>query len=163
MKPIYITILSVVVTLVSTVGCSKTTKVTKASAYVSYETTCMGVEHDGSHTLRVWGKGPTKDAAIEQAKKNAVYDILFKGTRGSGECEQRPLVTEVNARERYAGYFNPFFANGGDYLRFVREESANEASRLEAKGSSIYNYGIIATVDREGLRSWLESKGIPHP
>ncbi|MDE5837912.1 MAG: hypothetical protein K2H39_02560, partial [Paramuribaculum sp.] len=116
-------------------ACSKkSTPVVSSAAYVSHETICMGVEHDGSQTLRVWGKGSTKADAIEQAKKNAVYDVLFKGIRGTGECNQRPLVPEVNARERYAKYFNPFFADGGEYNRFVKEESANEASRLEAKG-----------------------------
>ena len=135
---------------------SKTVSVSKASAYVSYEPMCMGVERDGSQTLRVWGKGSTKADAIEQAKKNAVYDVLFKGIPGTGECEKRPLVTEVNARERYSKYFDPFFTDGGEYGKFVKEEKANEASRIEAKGSSIYNYGIIVTVDREGLRRQLE-------
>lgn len=142
-------------------ACSKkSTPVSKASAYVNYEPTCMGVEHDGSQTLRIWGKGSSKSDAIEQAKKNAVYEVLFNGIKGTGECERRPLVSEVNARERYARYFNPFFADGGEYRKFVVEESANEASRLEARGSSIYNYGIIVTVDREGLRNQLERDGI---
>lgn len=142
-------------------ACSKkSTSVVSAAAYVNHETICMGVERDGSQTLRVWGKGSTKADAIEQAKKNAVYDVLFTGIRGNGECNQRPLVPEVNARERYAKYFNPFFSDGGEYNRFVKEESANQASRLEAKGSSIYSYGIIATVDREGLRTQLEKDGI---
>lgn len=149
------------VAMIGMIGCSrKTTSVSKVSAYVSYETVCMGVERDGSQTLRVWGKGSTRADAIEQAKKNAVYEVLFKGIPGTGECEQRALVTEVNARERYSKYFNPFFADGGEYLKFVKEESANEASRLEAKGSSIYNYGIIATVDREGLRDQLVRDGV---
>mgnify|MGYP007016946918 CR=1 FL=1 len=28
---------------------------------------------------------------------------------GSRECSVRPLITEVNAQERYASYFNDFF------------------------------------------------------
>ena len=145
-------------------ACSKkTTSVASSMASTTPETVCLGVERDGSQTLRVWGKGSSKADAIEQAKKNAVYDVLFKGIRGTGECNRHPLVPEVNARERYGIYFNPFFSDGGEYLKFVREESANEASRLEAKGSSIYNYGIIVTVDREGLRSQLEKDGVLKP
>lgn len=153
-----------IVAIASISSCSKkSTNVSKASAYVSYETICMGVEHDGSQTLRVWGKGSTPADAIEQAKKNAVYEVLFIGIRGTGECERRPLVPEVNARERYGKYFNPFFTDGGEYRKFVKEESANKASRLVAEGSSIYNYGIIVTVDREGLRNQLERDGIIQP
>lgn len=150
--------------LAMTAACSKhTTRVAGSAAYVSFETSCMGVEGDGSQTLRAWGKGSNKADAIEQAKKNAVNDVLLKGIKGTGECNQVPLVPEVNARERYAEYFNPFFADGGEYRKFVREESANEASRLEAKGSSINNYGVIVTVDREGLRRQLEADGVLKP
>lgn len=145
-------------------GCSKkTTKVVSSAAYVTFESSCLGVELDGSQTLRAWGKGSSKGDAIEQAKKNAVADVLFKGIKGTGECNQKPLVLEVNARERYAEYFNPFFADGGEYKKFVKEESANEATRLEAKGSSINNYGVIVTVDREGLRRQLEADGVLKP
>ena len=142
-------------------GCSKkTTGVSSIGAYSNFETTCMGVEHDGSQTLRVWGKGTTKADAIEQAKKNAVYDVLFKGIKGTGECNQKPLMLEVNAREKYAKYFNPFFSDGGEYSRYVNLESGNSATILEAKGSSINNYGVIVTVDREKLRNQLEKDGV---
>ena len=30
-------------------------------------------------TLRAWGRGKNRTDAIEQAKKNAVRDVLFKG------------------------------------------------------------------------------------
>lgn len=142
---------------------AKKTEVSSAYAYTSFETTCMGVEHDGSQTLRAWGKGSNKADAIEQAKKNAVYDVLFKGIVGTGECARRPLVGEVNARERYAQYFNPFFSDGGEYRKFVKEEKSGEKSRLEAKAVSQTAYGIIVTVDREGLRKQLEEDGVIRP
>lgn len=145
-------------------SCSKsTTQVSSAAARTRFETTCMGVEQDGSQTLRAWGKGTNKGDAIEQAKKNAVADVLFKGIKGTGECNQTPLVPEVNARERYAKYFNPFFADGGEYRKFVKEETGGNYSRLEAPGSSTTNYGIIVTVDREGLRQQLEKDGVLRP
>ncbi len=142
-------------------GCSKTiTNVTSSTAYTTPEPICIGIERDGSQTLRVWGKGSNVADAIEQAKKNAVYEVLFRGIRGTGECERCPLVPEVNARERYANYFNPFFKDGGEYQKFVTEEVAGKTSCLEAKGSSIISYGVIVTVDREGLRQQLERDGV---
>ena len=76
----------------------------------SFETECISVEQDGSQTLRVWGKGRNRTDAIEQAKKNAVFEILFNGVlKGNKGYNQRPLVTEVNARERYQDYFDIFF------------------------------------------------------
>ena len=81
-------------------GCSSKKSV---SSYHSFESECLGVELDGSETLRAWGRGKNRTDAIEQAKKNAVRDVLFKGVvAGSRECSVRPLITEVNAQERYA-------------------------------------------------------------
>lgn len=156
-------ILAVVLMAVMAACGSKKTEVPSAYAYTTFETTCMGVEHDGSQTLRAWGKGNNKADAIEQAKKNAVYDVLFKGISGNGECARRPLVGEVNARERYANYFNPFFSDGGEYMKFVKEEKSGEKSRIESKASSQTAYGIIVTVDREGLRQQLEKDGVIRP
>ena len=98
-------------------GCSSKKSV---SSYHSFESECLGVELDGSETLRAWGRGKNRTDAIEQAKKNAVRDVLFKGVAaGSRECSVRPLVTEVNAQERYAYYFNDFFRDVGEYLKYV--------------------------------------------
>lgn len=85
------------------------------SSYHSFESECLGVELDGSETLRAWGRGKNRTDAIEQAKKNAVRDVLFKGVAaGSRECSVRPLVTEVNAQERYAYYLTTFLETEGN-------------------------------------------------
>ena len=98
-------------------------------SYHSFESECLGVELDGSETLRAWGRGKNRTDAIEQAKKNAVRDVLFKGVvAGSRECSVRPLITEVNAQERYASYFNDFFRDGGEYLKYVSMEDKKKIS-----------------------------------
>ena len=136
------TALSLAVAVVAIVAaglssCSKhTTQIASSAAYANFETRCLGTEQDGSQTLRAWGKGVSKADAIEQAKKNAVADVLFKGIKDNGPCNTTPLV---------------------------REETGNQASRLEAKGTSINNWGVIVTVDREGLRQQLEKDGVLKP
>ena len=55
---------------------------------------CMGVELDGSQTLRVIGYGKNRADAKEQAMKNAVWTVIFDGIReGVAGCNMRPLVT----------------------------------------------------------------------
>ena len=81
---------------------------------------CLGVELDGSQTLRVQRYGLNRSDAKEQTMKNAVWAVVFDGIReGVSGCNMRPLVTEVNARERYEDYFNVFFADGGEYKKYV--------------------------------------------
>lgn len=156
--------MAAVALLIACGSCSKkTTEVVSSAAYTNFQTTCMGVEHDGSQTLRAWGKGNNKADAVEQAKKNAVNDVLFKGIKGTGPCNTTPLVPEVNARQRYARYFNPFFKDGGEYSKFVKQEKSHETSEIKARGTSVENWGVIVTVDREALRQQLEKDGILAP
>ncbi len=108
------------------------------SARVEFETQCLGVEEDGSQTLRAWGFGRKKKDAVEQAMKNAVRDVLFKGIKeGMDGCNMRPMITEVNARERYADYFNKFFADGGKYKSFVSLKDENKKKSRESVKSSL--------------------------
>ena len=54
----------------------------RLATYQKQEIECLGVEGDGSQTLRVTGTGRNKADAVEQAKKDAVSAVIFKGIRG---------------------------------------------------------------------------------
>ena len=59
---------------------------TSISPFPDMEIECLGTELDGTETLRVQGKGSSKSDAIEQAKKNAVYAVIFQGIRNGAEA-----------------------------------------------------------------------------
>ncbi len=137
-------------------SCRTNTTISNEYAFVSFETECLGVEADGSQTLRAWGKGKNKADAIEQAKKNAVKDVIFKGIKSnSDECNKKPLIFEVNAEEKYETYFNSFFRDGGEYSKYVTSEDENRTSRINAKHSTQESYGIVVRVKRAELRQRL--------
>ncbi len=145
-------------------SCRTNTEIANEYAFTSFETECLGVELDGSQTLRAWGKGKNKADAIEQAKKNAVKDVIFKGiTAGSGECNKRALILEVNAQEKYEYYFNIFFRDGGEYRNYVTSEDENRTSRIKAKNSTQENYGVVVRVKRSELRQRLIDDNIIKP
>lgn len=147
-------ILSTVIIL-SMMSCKTPTHISSDYVYANFQTECMGVELDGSQTLRVFGKGKNKKDAIEQAKKNAVRDVIFKGINaGSSECNKRPLLNEVNALEKYSYYFNPFFKDKGEYASYVKLDE-KRTSRIKSKSNSQENWGVVVTVDREGLKNKL--------
>lgn len=139
--------------------------ISQSAAYTNFETTLMNTEGDGTLTLRVYGKGSTEADAIETAKKNAVRDVIFKGIslKSAGDGPIRPLINEVNARERYAEYFGPFFRDGGEYRKFVKEENTLPGSRMKSSGTSQLNIGVICTVDRDALRQQLIDDGLLDP
>ncbi len=146
--------------LMASAGCKSPMKIDNTAAYANFDVVCLGVDGDGSQTLRVYGKGNNRADAIEQAKRNAVQEILFKGiTSGSGGCNKRPIVTEVNARERYEDYFNKFFVAGGAYTKYVRLDE-KRTSRVQARTKAQEQWGVVVTVDRPGLTRRLKDDGV---
>lgn len=142
-------------------SCHSVKKVEGSNAFGSHTIQCMGVEGDGSQTLRSWGNGKNKADAIEQAKKNAVYEVIFKGiVAGGGECDKRPLINTPNAREKYEEYFDRFFSDGGEYRNFVTNEDENRTSRIKANGGSQQAWSVIVRVKRAELRKQLIADGI---
>lgn len=122
---------------------------------------CMGVELDGSQTLRVFGYGRNRSDAKEQAMKNAVWVVVFDGIReGVSGCDMRPLVTEVNAYERHEDYFNTFFSDGGDYKKYVTLKDTKAYSANKSKDKVGYSYEMTVRVLRSKLKARLKSDKI---
>ena len=143
------------IVILNMMSCKTPIHISSDYASANFQTECMRVELDGSQTLRAFGKGKNKKEAIEQAKKNAVRDVIFKGINaGSSECNKRPLVNEVNAIEKHSYYFNLFFKDKGEYASYVKLDE-KKTSRIKSKSSSQENWGVVVTVDREGLKSKL--------
>lgn len=129
------------------------------------ESECLGVELDGSVTLKAWGTGRNRFDAVAQAKKNAVRDVLFKGiTKGSQECNPRPLIAEVNADTKYEDYFFKFFSDKiGTYKEFTsaRDERLDYTILRERKGGDkTSTYSVVVRVLRSELRQKLIADGI---
>lgn len=144
-------------------GCKTPEKIDNTYAYSNFGIECLGIEQDGSQTLRSWGKGRNKADAIEQAMKNAVAEVIFKGiTSGSSECNKRPLLTTPNAREKFEYYFDPFFRDGGAYKSFVKLDE-KRTSRIAAKNQTQENFGVVVTIDRSALRQRLIDDNILKP
>jgi hypothetical protein len=129
------------------------------SANYNYKTECFGTELDGSQTVKAWGTGRNRFDAVEQAKKNAVNDVIFKGiNEGVQACQMRPLIIEVQAREKHEDYFNAFFADGGKYSEFVSlkdERILQKIDRDWVKSREGVTNGIMLRIQRADLKKQL--------
>lgn len=125
----------------------------------TYESECLGITLDGSHTIKAYGTGKNYLVAAKQAKKNAVRDILFNGiNKGTNDCNPRPLVPEVNAQEKYERFFNAFFADDGDYQKFISSEDENIRSKAKSRVTTTENgvvVGVVVRVLRADLSNYL--------
>lgn len=134
------------------------------SAYYNSDTECLGVELDGSQTLRVWATGRNKTDAIEQCKKNAVNEVIFKGIQsGNGGCSNKPLIMEVNAKEKYEYYFNVFFKDDGEYLKYISMEDTRTLTKKRLRREEQVKYGLTVRVLRAELQARLIQDGIIKP
>lgn len=123
----------------------------KLAGYYEFQSECLGAELDGSQTLAVWGDGRNRMDAIEQAKKNGIRDVLFKGiSSGKPGCTTKPMLNEVNIQQKKEAYFNAFFADGGPYTEFISSEDGSdfhtEVVKTRKQAGSQEKYRVIIRV-----------------
>lgn len=127
-----------------------------------YELEAVGTGVQGTYVVKVWSYSKKPAVAIEQSKKNAVHGIIFKGFAGKqGVPGQRPLTNNVNLVEEKADFFEPFFKDGGKYMKFVSvsgDGAVDAGDRM--KVGKEYKVGVIVAVNVSALRKDLEDAGI---
>jgi hypothetical protein len=127
-----------------------------------YELEAVQTGVSGTYLIKVWSYSKKPDVAIEQAKKNAVHGIIFRGFAGTDRVPgQSPLTNNPNIEEEKADFFDAFFADGGKYLKFVSVTNDGAvAAEDRMKVGKEYKIGVLISVRKEELRKDLENAGI---
>ncbi|MBR3075267.1 MAG: hypothetical protein IKH11_05895 [Bacteroidales bacterium] len=128
----------------------------------NYEITTEKVGVDGTKFVKVWGYGKNVDAAVMQAKKNAVHACIFRGLPGSATAMATPAICpNPDTLQSNEDYFQTFFAAGGPYLAYINMTTDGVPSgtdRRQVKGG--YKVGIYVQVMYDNLKRKLEADGI---
>jgi DNA polymerase III alpha subunit len=127
-----------------------------------YEIEVVSVGVQGTYLVKVWSYSKKPNVAIEQAKKNAVHGIIFKGFAGKpGVSGQKALTSNPALEQEQAAFFKDFFADGGKFMKFVSltNDGAVAAGDVLKVGKE-YKIGVIVSVNVAYLRKDLESAGI---
>ncbi|BDS13176.1 hypothetical protein [Aureispira anguillae] len=137
-------------------------KAEKETIQWRYEIMCAGVGAQGTYLVKVWSYSRKPVVALEQAKKNAVHGVIFKGFMGQGCSAQKPLVRNSNLETEKAEFFKRFFKDGGEYMKFVTASneghiSAGDVTKISKRE---YKVGVIVSVQKDLLRKKLEAEGI---
>ncbi len=136
-------------------SCSCRTKEPTIAPYYTSETECIADNYDGTGTMRVWSRGMTAEDSREQAKRQAVMDAMFKGIyKGTTGGPVKPILTEVNVRERYKPYFDRFFQLGGAYSKYVKLSGNIKKSHVK-KNDIRVSSSVVVTVNYSELRNRL--------
>ena len=96
-----------------------------------------------------------------QARKDAVYEVIFKGIKVANNAQMsRPLLYEVNAEEKYQDFFNEFFVDGGKFTQFGTLQDARSSTTHTRKEGSQKMTWINVRVQRAELKRYLTESGI---
>lgn len=123
------------------------------------EATQTGVQ--GTYQIKVWSYSKDANVAAEQAKKNAVHGIIFRGFASSADGRvkgQKPLTNNPNLEQEQEKFFKEFFADGGKYQKYVNYSTNATPERI--KIGKEYKVGVIVSVNVSELRKDLEQAGI---
>jgi hypothetical protein len=127
-----------------------------------YEIEAAGAGTQGSYQIKVWSYSKKPETAIEQAKKNAVHGIIFKGFPDRDRIKgQKALAQSPSLEYEKEDFFKEFFQDGGKFQKFVilsNNGAIGEGDRI--KIGKEYKIGVIVSVDVASLRKDLEDAGI---
>ena len=155
-------LLIIMISISSIANAQAKKKADKATAAWRYEIEVVQTGTQGNYLIKVWSYSKKPDVAIEQAKKNAVHGIIFKGFAGTQSVPgQKALITNVDLEDEKADFFKPFFADGGKYMKYVSLSTDGAvAAEDRMKVGKEYKIGVIVSVNVSGLRKELEEVGV---
>jgi len=137
-------------------------KADQETAEWRYEIEAAGTGTQGNYQVKVWTYSKNPETAIEQAKKNSVHGIIFKGFPDKDRIKgQKALAQNPNLEQEKEDFFKPFFQDGGKYQKFVslvNNGAIGPGDRL--KIGKEYKIGVVVSVNVAALRKDLEDAGI---
>lgn len=149
---------------------NKQKKADAATEAWEYEIETVGKTGSTDYVLKVWSYSKNSMIAEEQSKKNAIHAVVFKGVPSADRVPGlKALVSDPVAEEANADFFKEFFADGGDYMKFVTRTNSGFAEvvkltkvKKSGKESEPKNFkiGLTVRVNVPALRKHLEQKGI---
>ena len=122
---------------------------------------CVYSDMDGSITVKAVGEGRKKKNAKENARRNAVYAVIFKGVDMSGKGHvnmAEPLVKEIQGEKKYASQLHEFFEKGGKSSDFVSYADRSAEKILKNDDEVIWEF--VLRVERAKLLQYLKDEGI---
>lgn len=133
-------------------------KAQKNTEQFHYDIECAGNGATGTYLVKVWSYSKSAKIAIEKGKRNAVHGVIFKGFASNSNGKgQAPLAKSAGVEFEHAAYFEEFFKDGGEYLKYV---SAISGTQEVVKAGKEYRIGIVFSVAKDDLRKALEAAGV---
>ena len=141
----------------------KRAKADAETAAWRYQTEPMPqVSAQGTIQFKVWQYNKKAFVAKEQAMKNAVHAVIFRGVQSTQRVRGFRALVDSNTQSENSAYFDSFFENrGGKYMKFVSlamEGGIGSGDVIKLKKE--YKVGVVVVVRTSDLKKELENEGI---
>lgn len=141
----------VVAILASESSCKTNESILNEYAYQEFSTHFVNSNASGEIEIKCWGSGSNVQNAVENALKNGIETIMFKGLT-TNNIPIAPLVPSNNSK-----LLDKFFKDRL-YSSYIKEN--NKIKRTIAKSGNRQQIGLVAIVDFQGLKSYLAQNNI---
>ncbi|MEG1794176.1 MAG: hypothetical protein RR908_03745 [Rikenellaceae bacterium] len=144
---------------------AKKRKIQKANAQTEafrYDIEIESVGIQGTYLVKAWSYSKRSTVAAEQAMKNAVHGVLYKGLAGkTGVSGKAPLLNSPAEIEAFKQYSDAFFGASGEYRKFAELATDGRVAAEDfMKVGREYKVGLVVSVKVDALRKDLETRGI---
>lgn len=123
----------------------------------SYQVDCAVVGAQGTQVLVTHGTARKVEAAIVEARRNAVRAVIFRGVTTTA-CTVPPMLRPAEVTEPVNRYFDEFFGPRGGYGSYVTFVGEQIESRVNV-GQDV-RVRTTVRVETGRLRRDLEAAGI---
>lgn len=131
--------------------------VTRSTSFYDHKPQLIRSEMDGSCVIRVSAKDRNAAKSMLEARKMAVYEVVFNGVPSATATVNslKPLILEVNAKDKYQGWFNNFISSG-EYKKYISVEDKRVAStdffRNQQRVQCVTNVTVYVPALKDKLR-----------
>lgn len=129
----------------------------KAKGQAEFE--CLGSESNGILTVMLWNPSEGKRYELEDAKKDALQILLFKGFGLGENCgTQYNVLASEEELERFKAMSVTFFSKNGDWSNFVGVSTSGK----RPSGDRIKEKWAVYTLklSRLELKKYLQQKEV---
>lgn len=154
MKKIIIILIGFLIMLPTSIIAKSVNKETMEWRYEVQDINKIGKQ--GTCVFKIWTYAKNEKKAIQQAGKNAVHAVIFKGFGN-----YPALVPGAETYEENKVFFDSFFKDGGEYqlyVQFSNNGAIAPADKIKLKNE--YKIGVTVIVRKDALREALEKAGI---
>lgn len=144
------------------ISCGPPKKLDRDTEEWRYQVEAVNTGKQGSYLIKVWTYAQKVEWAEQQAPKNAVHAVIFKGFPSKDRVKgQKPLVSAQNNMGDNDEFFKDFFKDGGEYSRFVTLVNSGAIAPGDVvKVGKEFKVGYTTSVSVGELRKYLEQNEI---